>query len=267
MKCMNCQMVNPDGARFCGNCGTTMGATTWQNRTKVMPSGVLSSVNDGPLSCDIVKTVVQRVNETLGEGRPGSMLAPEAADLTDQREHTVIVQDVSGSMGESFSRDGVNKLNAAKRACVDLVLAKHRGDPNDRVGLVTFNSKAKVLMPLSPLATSKRPIVEAIESLSPYNGTDINEGLLAAEGLFDWNRGDVVPRVVLLTDGRGGDPVATAGRLKSRRAVIDVVAVGDSPASVNEELLRLIGSSYRFLKDSQDFRTHVTHLAGKTQTR
>ena len=267
MKCMNCQMVNPDGARFCGDCGTSMGATTWQHRTRVMPSGVLSSGDDGPLSRDMVKTVVQRVEATLGGGCTTAMLAPEAADLTGQREHTVVVQDVSGSMGESFSRDGVNKLNAAKRACVDLVLAKHRGDPDDRVGLVTFNSKAKVVMPLSSLATFKRPLIEAIESLSLDNGTDINEGLLAAEGLFDWNRGDVVPRVVLLTDGRGGDPVATATRLKSRQAVIDVVAVGDSPSSVNEELLRLIGSSYRFLKDSQDFRTHVTHLAGKTRTR
>ena len=91
--------------------------------------------------------------------------------------------------------------------------------------------------------------------------------------MFDWQRQDVVRRIVLLTDGEGGDPLAMADELKSRGVVIDCIGIGPEPSKVNESLLRQVASviqgqcRYRFIKDSRTLIQHYTMLAGKTAVR
>ncbi len=76
----------------------------------------------------------------------------------------------------------------------------------------------------------------------------------------------------MLTDGQGGEPLATAERLKSRGVVIDVIGVGKTPSDVNEPLLKKVASNiqgelhYRFIKDHQSLIAHYTQLAHKTKT-
>ena len=46
---------------------------------------------------------------------------------------------------------------------------------------------------------------------------------MVARDMFDWNRKDIVRRIILLTNGEGGDPLHTAKDLKSRGVVIDII--------------------------------------------
>jgi len=225
----------------------------------------------GALSAEQTKTIIQRVQKTLG----GAVAMNPSGTLVlgdpNQRELIVMVMDRSDSMGDPFD-PGVIKLEAAVRAAINLILNKAQMDPQDEIALVAFNSKAKVLQGFHPIRTHKQQMIRLLQGLSPDNGTNIDEGMKAARDLFDWERRGVVRRVVLLTDGQGGDPLGTAKDLKSRGVVIDVIGVGDCPDNVDEDLLRKVASTvggqlrYRFIKDSQTLVKHYTQLANKTAT-
>ncbi|HUT56838.1 MAG TPA: VWA domain-containing protein [Phycisphaerae bacterium] len=265
-KCQFCTTGNPAGARFCQGCGRPLASTSVGGRTAVLsPPGVPG------MPAVETKTIVQMARQAFGGTavRLGTGALPQGR--AGQREHLAIVKDVSGSMADQFDT-GVTKLQAAIRASINLVLGKAQTDPQDQIGLVTFNSRAEVLEELHPVGTHKSQIIYILQSLTPDDGTDINEGLEAARDLFDWSRSDVVRRIVLLTDGQGGEPLRTAEDLKVRGVVIDVIGIGDSPANVNEKLLRKVASvvggqlRYRFIKDHQTLVAHYTQLANKTAT-
>jgi hypothetical protein len=90
--------------------------------------------------------------------------------------------------------------------------------------------------------------------------------------LFDWHRAGVVRRVVLETDGHGGNPLQTAEYMKQNGVVIDVVGIGEHPSGVDEKLLKKVASvvegelRYRFIKDHRTLVAHYTQLANKTAT-
>jgi Mg-chelatase subunit ChlD len=191
--------------------------------------------------------------------------------VAKHREQTVFVVDKSGSMAEQHD-SRFSKMDAAIRANSSLVLHKAQIDPYDEIGIVTFEDFAMPVLNLCPIQTRRRDILQALQSLTPGGGTDINAGLEAARDMFDWNRNDVVRRIVLLTDGHGGYPLQTASDLKGQGVVIDVIGVGDSPANVDEKLLKKVASvvqgelRYRFIKDQQTLVAHYTQLANKTAT-
>jgi len=266
-ECKFCRIPNLAGAKFCQGCGRPLGVTSVGGSTVVFAPAPVP----GGMSAAETKTIVQRARQTFGGTavRLGTGTLPQGR--AGQREHLVIVTDVSGSMADPFD-PGVTKLQAATRASVNLVLGKAQTDPQDQIGLVTFNSRAEVLEELHPVATHKSQIIYILQSLTPDDGTDINEGLKAAQGMFDWSLRDVVRRVVLLTDGQGGDPLDTARKLKDRGVVIDVIGIGDHPSNVDEALLKKVASvvggalRYRFIKDRQTLVAHYTQLANKTAT-
>jgi Mg-chelatase subunit ChlD len=263
--CSRCGTSHDPQARFCQVCGATLGATAVDGRTVVANASPPSSVPARP-QFDI-KTIVQRAQKALGN----TVLSPQASSCrrADQRELTVFVDDISVSMSEDY--DGtMSKLEAAIRANINMVLEKDKIDPQDEIGLVAFDNHAHTILPLTPISTHKRQIIEALQSLSIGGGTDINEGVKAGGKLFDWQRPDVVRRMVLLTDGHGGHPIRTAQDLKDRGVVIDVIGVGPDPSAVDEKLLRRVASviegevRYRFIKDQHTLVAHYTRLAGKT---
>lgn len=265
--CPNCRTPNSPDARFCKACGYALAATSVGGRTLVLPG-----TEPGQMNAEETKTIIERVNKTFGQTAVGPMPGTMAGADPNQREWTVLVVDRSGSMGKKFDQ-GENKMVAAIRGAINLILNKAKLDPDDQIAIVAFNSKAKVIFRFKPVRTHKREMIQALQSLSPDNGTDLDEGLKAAQNLFDWSRQDVVRRVVLLTDGRGGEPETTAEAMKERGAVIDVIGVGDTPNNVKERLLRRIASRvggqlrYRFIKDHQTLLAHYTQLANKTATR
>lgn len=268
-QCPNCQVENPDAARFCGACGATLAATMVQGNTVVAaqpppPPSVGSNPPVSPAPAPQSPPVRQptfRPDQGVG---PGS-----STHLMNQREHTIFVIDKSGSMAAPYNGQ-YTKIEAAIRANTTMVVTKAQIDDQDQIGIVAFESSAFPILPLSPIASRKRQIIEALRSLTCDDGTDINEGLKAARNMFDWSRNDVVRRIVLLTDGHGGDPLRTVGDLKSRGVVIDVIGVGADPSNVDEKLLKKVASTvdgelrYRFIKDQQTLVKHYTHIAGKT---
>ena len=265
-ECTKCQAVNPAIARFCRNCGNTLSAIPQDGKTLIsvpVPSLPLQ------LSEDETKTIVQRAHKSFGDAPVAAM--PHQGERADQREQTAFVVDRSSSMDGRFNREET-KQEAACRANINMVLNKERIDPLDEIALVAFRSRAEVVLGLSQIKTCKRQIIEAIQSLTPDNGTDIDTGLKATRDVFDWSQQNVVRRIVLLTDGQGGDPLETADDLKARGVVIDVIGVGENPSGVDEKLLRKVASvvegevRYRFIKDQQTLVAHYTQLANKTAT-
>jgi len=265
MRCNQCQVDNPDSAQFCMNCGATLAAGA-AGATTVVAASPMAPV---ALTPQQRKTLHQNAQAAFGSAPIALQPSQVRNGRANQREHTDLVSDVSLSMAGCY--DGAtSKLEAVMRASVTMVVEKARIDPSDEIGVVTFNSRAQVLLPMSPLHSHKRQIITTLQSMTPSNGTDINEGLKAARDAFDWSRTDVVRRIVLLTDGKGGNPLRTADDLKSRGVVVDVIGVGDRPSNVDEKLLRKVASTvdgelhYRFLRDQATLVAHYTQLANKT---
>jgi len=259
MNCPRCQAVSEVGARFCVSCGSVLAATSLQGGTVVSPDrdAGRSKVGTAPLSRAMASQVLRNAcAQTIVHAK--------------QREHVLLVDDISGSMAEEYTA-GMSKLDAVKRANEIMIREKTRLDPDDHVGLIVFNSQAQVIMPLAQLAAHESQLIKEVRDLQIIGGTDIDAGLQAARDTFDWSLDDIVRRIVLLTDGQGGQPLQTAEDLKEKRVVIDVIGVGPRPAAIDEALLKKVASAirgqlhYRFIKDQQTLIGHYTHLAQKTQ--
>jgi Mg-chelatase subunit ChlD len=284
-QCSQCRQINPPQSRYCGGCGALLGATIHNSRTVVAPTRALAARHFSPAgpksaATDPGKTHIQdRTRSRRMLDQITDIFGPKPASVdhfdngrsqNPQREHTFLVLDISTSMRERYDHR-LTKLQAAQRAGISLVLEKHRIDPQDYIGLIRFTDTAKVVIDLSPLSSHKQRIIDAIQSLTAGGNTDIETGLLLSKKRFTWNDRQVVRRIVLLTDGHGGNPLATANELKSNGVVIHVIGIGETPETVDESLLRQIASTvdgridYHFAKDSQTLIRQFTHLAGKTR--
>jgi len=275
--CPKCNTSNPEQGKFCGNCGMLLQATMVQNKTVLMthaaqPNAIASpSVNKTVhMSPQQMQTIIQHAEKTYG-ANAAIGIPPGMQNRIGQREETIFVIDHSGSMGSPYDH-GIIKLDAAKEGNKTMLLEKEQIDPDDEIGVVQFDDTAQVLLQPVPIRSHKQQIIQTINSIQVCGGTDQNKGLKAAESAFNWNRQGVVKRIVLLTDGHGGNPVHTANRLKANGVVIDVIGVGPDERSVNSKLLRAVASTiegevrYRFIKNQQTLVNHYRRTATKTAT-
>lgn len=263
--CSKCGTDNHPNSCFCVKCGVTLDGGNMAGTTVVLP---------GPRP-------VQPPQAVFPSGSAGTQVPPGCnpgipcpwpalMEPGLDRELTILANDVSDSMSSRYD-SRKTKLEAVIHASGSYVINKGKIDPNDEIGLVTFNSKAQTLLNLCPIGTSRQQIIAAIQSLTPHNGTDIDAGLKAADAALEWHRPGVVRRIILQTDGQGGDPLRTAESLKARGVVIDVVGVGETPSNVDEKLLRKVASvvqgelRYRFIKDHQTLVNYYTMISGKTK--
>lgn len=190
---------------------------------------------------------------------------------------TVIVEDVSGSMGTSDYPP--SRLDGGIQADIAYATTCAKERPGDRIAIVSFSERARVVLRLTPV-TNRRTIQKAFRHLAIDGGTDLAQGLKAAARLFEKQpRTERRRDVILLTDGQGGNPLQIAARLKEKLGVvIDVVGIGGSHRAVNERLLRKVATTdadgrchYRFIKDPEALSEHYRQLAqglvwrGKTQ--
>jgi len=277
--CTNCQTRNPSRASFCQACGAKLATTQTGNTTVTLGQVTREDLVRGedlsvtqPLPNIDPAMIASRALQAFGATATIVRTHTMNIEQTNQREHLVILVDVSGSMNERLEDDKV-KLEGAIQGGVNLGLQKHQIDPHDHLAVVAFDFNAMVVLDMCHIGENKRRIIQALQSLSVCGGTDIDAGLKGARNVFDWSVDGVVRRVVLLTDGHNmsnSDPLKTANALKERGVVFDVVGIGQSPNDVDEPLLKSIASkidgqlAYRFIRDSQTLCQHYTQLGNKT---
>ena len=183
---------------------------------------------------------------------------------------TILVLDVSGSM---LSMDcGSSRLEVSAEASQKYVRKRLERSPRDRVAIVTFNLRGKTVLTLTNVRHLNK-IENRLSQLKADGGTDIAKGLKKANGLFarDLKQHPVTARfrrVLLLTDGQGGEPLIWANHLKGAGVLIDVIGIGGTPDEVNERLLRLVATTdgnnfvhYWFFHDTQKLIDHYEKLA------
>jgi Ca-activated chloride channel family protein len=164
-----------------------------------------------------------------------------------------------------------SRIEASKRAAQQYIMRRAESSPQDRIALVSFSEYAEVVLPLTNI-TDTATITKALKGLHAGGGTDINEGLEAAERILFEDRSrdvqdDRLKRILLLTDGHGGHPIRTARRLKSCGVLIEVIGIGGDPSAVNEKLLRKVattdsyGTHYWFFRDTDSLVAHYDNLA------
>ncbi len=260
--CPRCDAANDSAARFCQQCGTTLAATTVQGRTVAMTP---TQLNFNP------KEVVERARRSFGHETTHVRCATRPASILNQREETFLLIDISGSMCGELE-PGVTKREGAGRAAINLALNKFQIDPDDRIGIMVFDDSYRILLEPCPIRANKPAMIRILQSLSEGGGTNLDRPLVGVRDYWDRDRDDAVRRIVLLTDGHGGNPLRTANELKAGGVVIDVVGIGPNPREVNEKLLKRLASivedelRYRFIKDHRTLVQHYTQLANKTAT-
>lgn len=120
----------------------------------------------------------------------------------------VLVIDVSGSMGcdapvptaSETERNGLSVLDLVKHAARTIIETL---DENDRLGVVTFSTDAKVVQNLLPMTKrNKKETWARVENLQVESMTNLWHGILNGIKLFDDDeRTNTAAAVMILTDG------------------------------------------------------------------
>jgi Ca-activated chloride channel homolog len=108
--------------------------------------------------------------------------------------NVLLVLDNSGSMGDE------NKLEQAKSGLRGFFA---NAAPQDRIGLMVFSTRARVLVPLAPFASNRSRLRTAVDQITPDADTALFQATAASIDLVK-RRADTsrINAVVLLTDGQ-----------------------------------------------------------------
>jgi len=128
----------------------------------------------------------------------------EVADYDRKPMSLVFVVDVSGSMAQG------GRIELLKEGLIDLL---YRLNGEDRVGLVTFESTATVVLPLTSLER-RSDIERAITALTPRGSTNAADGLRLAYRILDEEfDSERTNRVLLCSDGVANTGVTDADEI------------------------------------------------------
>ena len=159
--------------------------------------------------------------------------------------YTALLCDTSGSMAEEmegFEGRMVPKIEALKEAIEVLLLYKREKHPLDKVGCVTFNTRARVLFLLSDPANPS--LISKIRSLTPEGKTNLSEALELGIDLLSKTPKGFLKVMYLFSDGcpniRTRQVLPLARMAKRLRINIHSIGIGDGLSSFDEELLKKI---------------------------
>lgn len=193
--------------------------------TPVSPDTPTATPTDTPTATPTDTPTATPTDTPTATPTPGPVFLPillkEAPCSVQIHADVVLVIDASLSMAGA-------KAQAAKDAATAFVDALHL--PEDRVGVVAFNSAAQVV---SPITGDPAALKGAIAGIKLAAGTRIDTGLEAATTELDaaGTRPNVTQMVIVLTDGIQSAeldrPVALAAALRDRGVVVHVVGLGD----------------------------------------
>jgi Ca-activated chloride channel family protein len=119
-----------------------------------------------------------------------------------------LVIDVSGSMQG-------DKLAQAQQAAL---LFLENTELQNRVGLITFNSRVNIDVPMDSLETNKRALEETIRGLVAEDNTALYDVIIQTVGMFDETEGDRIQALVLLSDGAD---TASQAQIRDAKAAIE----------------------------------------------
>jgi Ca-activated chloride channel family protein len=147
---------------------------------------------------------------TIALNPPGpSVLRDVRALWTQVRKpaRVLVVMDVSGSMASESGYGSESKLDLAKKAATS---ALGQLTDTDQMGLWAFTTDLPTpdtitadLVGVGPLAQTRQPIIDAISSLTPLNGTPLYAATReAAKAMNAQKDPNSINAVVVLTDGR-----------------------------------------------------------------
>ncbi|CAF3487630.1 unnamed protein product [Fusarium graminearum] len=191
----------------------------------------------------------------------------------------VLVIDVSGSMGqpapvpgEDQESAGLSVLDLTKHAARTIIESMNE---NDRLSIVTFASKAKVLQPLLPMnQDNKTRAIKNVKSMEPRDATNLWQGMLEAIKQFNTDESSPnVPAIMILTDGMPNHMNPAVGFVPKIRNM------GPLPASIHtfgfgyslkSDLLKSIAEigngNYAFIPDAGMIGTVFVHAVANLQS-
>ncbi|KAK3332300.1 hint-domain-containing protein [Cercophora scortea] len=196
----------------------------------------------------------------------------------------VLVIDVSGSMqvdapaparaGEEQERNGLSVLDLVKHAARTIVSTMNK---NDRLGIVTFSSTAKVLQELIPMSPAgKNKASKSIASMRPEEATNLWHGLQQGLKLFQKSarsQGGKVPALMILTDGMPNHMCPPQGYIHKLRMMEEIPATIHTFGfgySLRSGLLKSIaeigGGNYSFIPDAGMIGTIFVHAVANLQS-
>lgn len=187
-------------------------------------------------------------------------------DATERKSAVLtFVVDVSGSMARE------NRLELVKRA-LGMLLDELR--PDDRVGLVVYGSRGRVLLSHT---SDLEAVRDAIARLAPEGSTNAEEGLRLGYDLADRGfRSGAINRVILCSDGVANvgatGPEAILRRIgdEARRG-IELTTVGFGMGNYNDALMEQLANqgdgTYHYVDALDEARrVFVENLTGTLQT-
>jgi len=149
---------------------------------------------------------------------PARLVVPETA--------IVFVIDNSGSMGRSVSGSLRSQQEIADEA---VALAIRSLDARDLVGVVSFNSRSEVVVPLAPNTDPSRAS-ELVRSIGAGGGTNMLPGLEFAHEMLRGAEAKV-KHVIVLSDGKSQSEPELAPKAAAMAAddiKVSAIAIGDA---------------------------------------
>ncbi|PNY25340.1 Inter-alpha-trypsin inhibitor heavy chain H3 [Tolypocladium capitatum] len=203
-----------------------------------------------------------------------------AADVHHVPCDIVLVIDISGSMGaaapvpgENGSEDtGLTVLDLTKHAALTIIETLN---DQDRLGIVTFGSKSKVIQDLEPMTDpSKAKARDNIKAMRPQDATNLWHGIRDAIRVFsDAGRSSRVPAMMVLTDGMPNHMCPPAGYIPKLRSMppfpasIHTFGFGYSLRSgLLKSLAEFGGGNYAFIPDAGMIGTVFVHAVANLQS-
>jgi Ca-activated chloride channel homolog len=195
---------------------------------------------------------------SLSLPEPKVLARIKAAWRRDRKPANVmVVLDNSGSMGDE------RKLDHAKEGLRGFV---DEAAPQDRIGLIKFSNDVHELVPIAPMTTNRKRLLDAIDSIFPEDDTRVRDaivdGVAAVEAKLDE---DAINAVVVLTDGADtassrtieevADELAEQGRKETGQIRVFTIAYGTAPNAVELGRYSQESGGRAFKADTEDIET------------